>query len=342
MTKRILTTVLYLIACLPFPLAAESVHDTLFRAYSKLTPRSVVSRSLAGAGSAMPHSDFQGLINPALTTAGNGGRMGGSGTFSMGYGWDQVFDKAVLPFGMVLIDNNGAMGIYYSYLNGERSTVHDAMLNFSWEMFKQITKPGPVDGGLNIRYERSRWRHRVENGEIENGENGEENPARTINVNASNVIFDLGFYQQQLLPGVDFAFVFTNLAGYRWNSTVDGEKRTSEWFGWRHCTMVAGMLYSFPMLGAMIRIPFDVEMTGLFSKSAPNSYIVRTGLEVQIARMYNLRFGYARSPDNFADLIADFDYRNLFYGGVGINVRPVKFDLFFGDGGFGATATYFY
>jgi hypothetical protein len=296
----------------------------------------VVSRSLGGAGSAIPYSDFQGFINPALTYTGNGGRAFGGGTLAMGYGWDRVFDKVILPFGMVFIDNNGAMGVYYSYLNGERSTVHDAMLNFSWEMFKQAVKPGPVDGGLNIRYEQSKWRHKVLDTEIE-----DEAVERIINVNGQNILFDLGFYQQQIIPGIDFSFVFTNLAGYRWNN-IDGENKASGWFGWRHCAMTAGILYSFPMWGAAVRIPFDVEMTGIFTKSTPNSYIMRTGLEVQIAKMYSVRFGYARSPDNFADLMADFDYRNLFYGGIGINMRPVKFDFFIGDDEFGATATYFY
>ncbi|MDR2578616.1 MAG: hypothetical protein LBC70_07415 [Chitinispirillales bacterium] len=346
MTKRKIKTSLYLIAGLTFCLAvraeAETVHDTLFRVYSKLTPRSVVSRSLAGSGSAMPHSDFQGFINPALTMTGNGGRAGGAGTMAMGYGWDEVFDKVILPFGMVFIDNNGAMGVYYSYLNGERSTVHDAMLNFSWEMFKQAEKPGSVDGGLNIRYERSKWRHRIEGGGVDDGENGEESPDRIVNVNASNLILDLGFYQRQILPGIDFAFVFTNLAGYRWNNTIDGGDKASGWFGWRHCSMVAGMLYTFPMWGAIVRIPFDVEMTGLFSKASPSSYIMRTGIEAQIAQIYSVRFGYARSPGSFADLIADFHYKNLYYGGVGINVRPVKFDFFIGTDEFGATATYFY
>jgi hypothetical protein len=317
----------------------RSADDTLFHVYSRATPQSVVSRSFAGAGSAVPHDIFQGLVNPALTAV----KMGAKGAYEAGYGRDDVFNKLVLPFGAVFFDNGGAMGVFYRYLNGERGAVHDAAVNFAGRLFDQSDPeeagPGPVDFGLNIRYENSKWRHDILV-PAASGDGGAEY-INTITARSNSLLLDIGFYQRYL-PGLDFSLVFSNLTGYRW-SEADGRGRSEGWIDGRHRLITAGALYSLPIKSAfLLRIPFDVEMANVFVKSRSTAYMLRTGAELRIAQMYSVRFGYARAPEDPVELITTFDYDNLFFGGVGVAVKSFLLDVFAGKKEFGATVTYGY
>jgi len=329
---------------LPLLLAAaficpvRSGDDTLFHVYSRATPQSVVSRSLAGAGSAMPHDVFQGLVNPALTTV----KVGAKGAFEVGYGRDDVFDKLALPFGAVLFDNGGALGGFYRYLNGERGNVHDLVVNIAGRLFDRPApdEMGPVDFGLNVRYENSKWRHDIPT--IVADDNGESKSViNTVTARSDCVILDIGFYQQYF-PGIDVSLVFSNLLGYRW-SEVDGRGKSEGGTGGRHRLITVGNLYSLPITETfLLRIPVDVEIANAFVKSASTAYMLRVGAELRIAKMYCVRFGYARAPEDPVELIKTFDYDNLFFGGVGVVVKSFLLDVFVGKREFGATVTYGY
>jgi hypothetical protein len=328
--------------------AAVGSDDTLFRVYSHAAPQSVVTRSFAGAGSAVPHDVFQGLANPALTAPAG---SGATGAYGAGYGRDHVFDKLVLPFGALFFEENGAIGAYYRYLNGKQGAVHDAVVNLAGRLFEQ-TDPkgnGPVEFGMNIRYENSTWRHDVpltpppppptkDNGNSE----GEPAPAMApIEARANSLIMDIGFYQRYL-PGFDFSLVFSNLTGYRW-SRADGRGKSEGWLDGRHRTITVGMLYSLPITNSVsLRVPIDVEAANAFVKSNSTAYMLRAGAEARIAQAYCARFGYARAPQDPAELIADFDYDNLFFGGVGVAVKGVLLDVFAGKNEFGVSAAYGY
>ncbi|GBU20996.1 hypothetical protein R80B4_00883 [Fibrobacteres bacterium R8-0-B4] len=322
---------------------ARSDDDTLFHIYSRATPQSAVSRSFAGAGSALPHDIFQGLANPALTSV----KIGAKGAYEAGYGRDDVFNKLALPFGAVFFDNGGAMGVFYRYLNGERGAVHEAAVNFSGRLFDQADPeekgPGPVDFGMNVRYENSKWRHDVPIpvAEVGGESEGSEPGVNTITARGNSLLLDIGFYQRYL-PGFDFSLVFSNITGYRW-SEADGRGRSEGWIDGRHRLITAGMLYSLPITGTfLLRIPIDVEMANVFVKSRSTAYMLRAGAELRIASMYSARFGYARAPEDPAELITNFDYDNLFFGGVGVAVKSFLLDVFVGKREFGVTVTYGY
>jgi hypothetical protein len=167
---------------------------------------------------------------------------------------------------------------------------------------------------------------------------------RTVKANSQNFLFDIGFYQPHVYPGLDFSLVITNLFGYGWHD-IDGEKetKTDDWTNRKHRTVIAGVLYTVPVWSSLaLRVPVDFEMANLFTKSLPNKYVVRAGAEARIAGKYCVRFGYARAPESPLDLVTDFDYKNLFFGGVGVSIKPVLIDFFAGKDEFGITATYTY
>jgi hypothetical protein len=318
---------------------AAGADDTLFHVYSRAVPQSVVSRSFAGAGSAVPHDVFQGLMNPALTAAAGAGSSGACGA---GYGRDDLFDRLALPLGAMFFEDSGAIGAYYRYLNGKRGAVHDAVVNFAGRLFEQ-TDPngnGPVEFGLNLRYENSNWRHKIPKPAAEN-DDGSDSAAYNVAAHANCLLLDIGFYQRYL-PGLDFSLVISNLTGYRW-SKADGLGKSEGWIGGRHRLITAGMLYSLPVSGSLLlRIPIDVEMANVSVKSSPTAFMLRAGAELRIANMYSARFGYARAPQDPVELITNFDYDNLFFGGVGVAVQGVLLDVFAGKNEFGVSVTYRY
>ena len=326
--KLFLTTVFCILLTAFFHSArADSVQSNLF---SRAALHSTASQALGGAGTAMPHGGMQGLINPALTAA-----CKTNGSIAAGYGRDPIFNKAALPLGAVLTDSNGAMGMYYRFLSGSSGSVHDAALNFAGKLFDQVDKQGAVDFGMNLRYEQSDWKHIRLVDEYEYPKN--------VKTRNKSVVLDIGFYQPFIMPGLDFALVIRNLTGYSWNNT-DGEDKTSGSIGSRHRTITAGAVYSIPLMDGslLFQIPLDVEMVSLFEKSIPNKYIIRSGLEARITPFYTIRFGYAHAPSDPMELITDFNYKNLFFGGAGVFVKPLQLDFFTGVKEWGVTATYFY
>jgi hypothetical protein len=322
---------LLLFAVLFRPAAAQ---DSLFYIFSRSTPPSTISRSLAGAGTALPFGGFQGIVNPALTTAAGAAARG---VLSAGYGRDPAFDRLALPFGAVFAENQGALGAFYRCLNGSQGTVHDGVLNLAGRMFEQVDKQGPVEFGLNIRYEQSKWRHRFP---VPDG-GGEE--TAEVTAYAKNILFDIGFYQPYVLPGLDFSLVATNLNGYRWLESGVTEKQRG-WMGLKYCSVIVGAAYSLPLMNGnlLFQLPLDMEFANLFNKSVKNNTAIRTGLDTRIMQMFNARFGYAHAPEDPLGLITDFDYKNLFFGGIGVFVKPVQLDFFAGKDEFGVTASYWY
>jgi len=319
---------------------SASSDDTLFHVYSRAAPQSVISRSFAGAGSAAPHDIFQGLANPALTVV----KIGTAGAYEAGYGRDSVFNKLALPFGAVFFEENSALGVFYRYLDGDGGTIHDAVINFAGRLFERAEDdgPGPVEFGMNVRYENSDWRHAVPepaaNGEDGDG-GGPEYAAGAVRARGNGLLLDIGFYQRYL-PGFDFALVFSNIAGYRW-SEADGRGKSEGWINGRHRSVTAGMLCSLPIANSfLLRIPIDLEAADAFS--ARPVYMIRAGAELRIAQMYSARFGYARAPEDPAELVKTFNYDNLFFGGVGVAVKGFLLDVFAGKREFGASVTYGY
>jgi len=306
------------------------VQDSLFHIFSRSAPPSIISRSLAGAGTALPMGGFQGLVNPALTSAiGAAGR----GVLSAGYGRDPVFDKLTLPFGAVFAENQGALGAFYRFLNSGQGTVHEGVFNMAGRMFEQIDEQGPVEFGVNIRYEQSRWRQQF----------GDGDDRSDVTAYSKNILFDIGFYQTYIFPGLNFSLVAANLNGYRWlDSDVTDKQRG--WMGWEYGSLIAGAAYSLPLMNGnlLFQLPIDLEFVNLLNKSVEYECILRTGLDIRIMQMFNVRFGYARAPEDPLELITGFDHKNLFFGGIGVFFKPVQVDFFAGKNEFGVSASYWF
>jgi len=308
-------------------LFSASANAPQLNLFSRASLQSTVSQALGGAGAAMPVGGMQGLINPALTAT-----CKSDGSIAAGYGRDRIFDKTALPIGIVLTDNNGAMGLYYRFLDGNKGRVNDAAINFSGTVFQQAAAQGQgsVDFGMNIRYEHSVWPYIYENDDSD-----------AAKMRSNNLLVDIGFYQPRIMENLDFALVIRNFTGYSWNR-IEGADKTKGQIRGRHRTVVVGCVYNLALGDALrFSLPADIEMNNLFEKSLPNKYVLRTGLEGRISS-YTVRFGYTNAPEDPMELITDFNHKNLFFGGVGVFVNPLQLDFFTGKKEWGVTATWFY
>jgi hypothetical protein len=332
MRKKMVLIIIAVVALAAMCFADEGAAAVLppFHLFYRAVPPSPVSQSLAGAGTAMILDGFGGLINPALT---NAGKLPPD-LFAAGFGRDNVFDQAILPFAAVIASQDGMVGAYYRYMRGSRGSAHNLVVNFAGTLFEQVSQQGPVEFGMNLRYEGSNLRHDMV---ID-----AEGTVRTSVVHGKSVLMDVGFYQPHIYPRLDFAIVIYNLMGYVWRD-VDLRNRNKGWIGESQISWTAGLLYTLPLWSAVeLRVPLDMEVVNMFTGAVPNRYVVRTGGEVRISQKYNLRFGYAHAPEDPLQLITDFDYRNLFFGGAGVSVQSVQIDFFAGRDEIGISATYMY
>lgn len=176
---------------------------------------------------------------------------------------------------------------------------------------------------------------------------------------------DVGFYQKKISEKLDFGVTFHNILGYQWDTwsptvrnfsdalgadTLDvardtlidsivaspvrdtfyydtSQEENSGWLTGEEKRVSVGILYTTMILDgtAQLRIPLDLELPGIFSRTFFVS--LRTGLELCFAEKYSLRFGYARAPRQVI-LNGELENANIFAGGGGLTFRPVTVDLY--------------
>lgn len=186
-------------------------------------------KGLGDAGAAMPGDVGVGRLNPALLFS---SVKNAQGVMSLGYGRDSLFNRHIVPLGFGYASSDGALGAWYRYQRGENGTKqNELVLNFSGLLFKQVDAQGPVDFGVNFRYEwmerspREREMSPVERYFLDSTEmpvyhSTVDSQEITFlkDINERRFIVDIGFYQPNILKNIDFAIVMHNLTGYRWKT----------------------------------------------------------------------------------------------------------------------------
>jgi hypothetical protein len=186
-------------------------------------------KGLGDAGAALPGDVGVGRLNPALL---HSSVKNSQGAISLGYGRDSLFDRHIMPLGFGYTGSDGAMGTWYRYQKGNNGAKqNELVVNFSGLFFKQIDEQGPVDFGVNFRYE---WMERspreqlmlpVEHYTLDSSGSSvyqstvdSEQVSFKRDINERRFIVDIGFYQPNVMKNVDFAFVMHNLFGHRWTT----------------------------------------------------------------------------------------------------------------------------
>lgn len=330
---------------------------------------SAATKSLGGAVISYPVDIASGLSNPALIFSYLNKNKAIKGNVSIGYGRDSIFDRHIIPAGIVYSTGDGAVGGYYRYLKSDNhKTQNEFVINMSGELFgpaknnSGAMEAGQVDFGINIRYEVFNWKNRS------------IGPFNNLGVNNNaqleqkRLLLDAGLYQSNVAKNLDFALTMRNVTGYIWTEEkpvikdsvekqyplnydsvdntvyyyVNSTKKSKEWLEKKDRTVTIGATYHILFEGGLSRIslPVDCEIFGLFAKKVKNAYIFRTGIDLVIRDKFSIRAGYSRAPGSYQSGWKDLKRINVFTGGVGLTLDPIKIDCSFADRAFGTTAAF--
>lgn len=209
-----------------FPCMGDDI-DWLFMSQRNFNSAQI--KGLGDAGSALPGDVGVGRLNPALI---HSSVKNAQGAISLGYGRDSLFDRHIVPLGFGYAGSDGALGAWYRYQKGDNGTKqNELVINFSGLLFSQIDEQGPVDFGVNFRYE---WMERdlreqltlpVEHYTLDSMGSSvyqstvdSEQVSIKQDINERRFIVDIGFFQPDVMKNVNFAVVMHNLFGHRWTT----------------------------------------------------------------------------------------------------------------------------
>ncbi|HLV31633.1 MAG TPA: hypothetical protein VKY57_08715 [Chitinispirillaceae bacterium] len=372
--------ILILLCVLTFNALSQKA-DLLFTTQNSYT--SAASAGLGNAGIAVLSDISGGLVNPALVFSNGRSKSEPHGSISVGFGRDSVFNRYILPAGISYSTNEGALGLFYRTMSGKnRMDQHDITVNLSGQLFSESHGKGPVDFGVNFRYERFTWKNRsleplhtwqltvdsAGNKQIKGTENIEPYSEKGT-MSENRFLTDIGFFQKDAWNNIDFGLTLRNLFGYIRTEknpvlfTIDStdtvsadsaiefrkenyENKTSKTKGWsqkQHRTVSIGTNYHINFENQVtLSIPMDLEIYGLLDKKTKKRFIFQCGIQVSISERFHIRGGYNRGPGDLIEDIAELEYKNIFTGGAGIDINPISFDFFLCKDHFGLNAVYHY
>jgi hypothetical protein len=371
--------ILFLLASALFQISsATSEIDLIF------TPQrsfySAAHKGMGDAGIALPSGITAGLLNPSLVNVYRKDIKETHGSVSAGFGRDSLYNKLMLPFGVSYSAEDGSAALFYRFLSSDQKlSHHEFTFNLSGMLFPGSEDQGSVDFGTNIRLEMIKWKNR----ELDplymvtrHHDTITHRPDDTIalavpellqgELSQTNLILDIGFFQPEVLPNVDFGLTLRNLTGYSWrtvkpfvystrdtlnDSTVvdsllygNQKQKKGQWIQRKYKTLSAGIVYHAQIKpqSFTLAIPLDLEILGLFDKKIKNRFVFKGGIEALVAGRFALRLGYSRAPGILMKGFSQIKNLNFFTGGGGVKINPVTFDFYVSHNVFGTTLAFDY
>lgn len=373
----------YLLILLFINLSAE-VNPQLTTQRHSSNPRYA---GLSNTGVAIPDAITGTILNPALVHSwhwNNQTKYSASAAFER----DSVFSKFIISTGASLfINEKTTLGtLYRSFKNGDDNYQNEVVLCIAGRLFEKSLRQGAVNLGMNFRYESLNWKTDTDSLPIVqkmfDTSGNIISDSTTISWYKSNfendfdkekrLLFDLGFFQDNIFPGMDFGLTFHNLLGYVWKSDkpvvkhkpdttydtltdtipqslIDSSYHVAEWKDSRarnkkvYKRMTVGLAYHANIVQnkAMVLIPFDLEFIGLFDRKQDMKLGLHTGIEIWLGTHIGLRFGYARSPSYIEGTPGDITLENdhIFSGGASARFDHISFDLYIQGQNWGVGST---
>lgn len=332
---------------------------------------------LSNAGVAIPEAVTGAILNPSLLHSwhwNNQRKHSASAAFER----DSVFSKFIISTGASwFINEKATLGTVYRNLrNGDDNYQNEVVLCIAGRLFDKSLNKGAVNLGMNIRFENLNWKtgtdslsivHKTfdESGDIISGSDsllGKYKSSFESDFDKEKrLVFDLGFFQDNIFQGMDFGLTFHNLLGHVWKSDkpvikhksdttydtitdtipqslIDSSYYVAEWKDSKgrnkkvYKRMTVGLAYRADIIQnkAMILIPFDLEFVGLFDRKQDMKLGLHTGIEVWLGDQIGLRFGYALSPHYIKGEPGDINLTNdnIFSGGASARFERVSFYLY--------------
>lgn len=328
---------------------------------------SATAKALGDATVANPEDLLCGLDNPALVYGYFDKKKASKFGMVAGYSRDSLFDKHVIPFGIAYSNSEAAIGGFYRGLFTEtEKQQHEAVVNISGKLASPLIDEsgyesmGQVDIGVNIRYVWYNWDSRVLI-----PSDTMLKPVSNAAIHQKRLLFDVGLYQGDVSPNLDFALTLRNIFGYVWqkenpvikdsvavtiiNATdtlrdtlsryTYTDAKSKGWINNEYRALTIGIVYHVNKSSQswQLHLPIDLEMFGLFNKKVKNQYVFRGGLSATIRDHFSVRIGYSRAPGPIQSGWKEIKKMNVFTGGAGLSINPFTLDFFLSDEAFGTT-----
>ncbi len=358
--------------------------DLLF--HTGHAPADIRFAGLAGSGCALPTGVLSAFYNPALIhSVAKQSTINGLLTGLSYAQQTPMYDRHVVTLGAAYGGKEqGTVGNLYRYMQGddEQQTDYQTMATYAGQLFDKSSDQGPVDYGVNIRYDQANWNtygHPTLYSTLYAPGDTTVYDSSTVsrgNILEKRLLLDLGFYQSSIMNNLDFGLVLHNLFGYTWgeqrptvesvydslgaDSIVYGRRCTGEYHdiggwidSWYRRVTIGVLFHSILMEGNLVlRIPLDVEVIGLFNRDGPDRvWRFRCGAEATYRTHFVFRLGYARRPW-LAEVGVQPENAHRFTGGFALQLRSFTIDSYldvgeqradnWGVGEWGLAASYVY
>lgn len=337
-------------------------------------------KGMGDAGIALPSGISAGILNPALVNVYRKEVRETHGSVCAGFGRDSLYNKLILPFGLSYSADDGSAALFYRHLTGDSKLSHNEFtFNLSGMVSPGGQDQGAVDFGVNIHLQSIKWNNRELDplfSVTRYLDTIQRKKSDTMTINApdqiqgelkqTNLIFDIGFFQAQVLPNIDFGLTLKNVTGYSWRTVrpfiqrssdtlsdsiavdslhyVNEKQKKGQWLERKYRTLSTGIAWHAeikPQAFTLI-LPLDLEILGLFDKKIKNTFAFYGGIEALIANRFSLRLGYSRSPAILMKGFSQIKNLNFFTGGGGVHIDPIVFDFYISHNVFGTNLSFDY
>ena len=343
---------------------------------------------LSNAGVAIPEPVTGAVLNPSLVHAwhfNNETRYSASAAFER----DSVFSRYIISTGESwYINEKTTLGTVYRNLkNSDDHYQNEVTLCVAGRLFDKTFNQGAVNLGFNVRFESVNWETGLDSLPIVQkmfDDSGIIIPESTTTIGKykssfnshfdkdKRLLFDLGFFQDNIFQGLDFGLTFHNLLGFTWlsdkpvikhkadttydtltdtipQSLIDSSYHVAEWKDSKgrnkkvYKRMTVGLAYHANIIQnrVLILIPFDLEFIGLFDKKQKMKLGLHTGLEVWLTEKIGVRFGYALSPNYISGTpgTITLESEHIFSGGASARFEHLSFDVYIQGQNWGVGST---
>lgn len=344
---------------------------------------------LSNTGVAIPDAVTGAVLNPSLVHAwhfNNETKYSASAAFER----DSVYSRYIISTGASwYINEKTTIGTLYRNLkNSDDHYQNEVVLCVAGRLFDKSFTQGAVNLGFNCRFESVNWKTGLDSLPIVQkmfDDSGDIIPESTTTIGKyespfdshfdkdKRLLFDLGFFQDNIFQGLDFGLTFHNLLGFTWlsdkpttkhkadttfdttvtdtfpQSLIDSSYHVAQWKDSKgrnkkvYKRMTVGLAYHANIIQnkVMILIPFDLEFIGLFDRKQKMKLGLHTGLEAWLTEKICLRFGYAYSPNYISGTPGNITLKgeNIFSGGASARFEHLSFDIYIQGQNWGVGST---
>ncbi len=353
-----------------YPAASDEINLQFETQRTLFNPR---FSGLSNTGVAIPEDISSATLNPALVHCWHtNNKTRYSGTVS--YAKDSLFSKYHLNLGgSCYINDKATLGTIYRYLKkDDDNSQNEVVFSFAGRLFDKSMDQGAVNLGINLRYENLKWKDNNLDSLTTSYSIYQDTILDTVltymyepNINSrffeeNRLIFDLGFFQDNIIKGLDFGITFHNLFGYRWytekpvvrdsiwslndsiikpDTLIDSSYYVDDWRDDNarnkkvYKRMTIGLCYHPDIMQNKVSLllPFDLEFIGIFDKNQDVKIGLHTGIEAWLFdNNICLRFGYAYAPKYITGYSGNLGIKNdhLLSGGIGAYFERISFNVF--------------